>query len=139
MKDRPKLTSLAGLSHFPKLQRLGVYLASRLGDISELRGRQDVRELELVSCKKLTKLDDLAQCIGLRRLNLADSGDIESLNPVAGLIELEELYLYGSTRILDYDLTPITGLQRLKTIAMMNRRGYMPSVEELRRRIEGLA
>lgn len=139
MKDRPRLTSLMGLSHFPKLQRLGVYLASRLDDISELRGRQGIRELELVSCKKLRKLDDLAECTGLRRLNLADSGDIESLNPVAGLIELEELYLYGSTNILDHDLTPITGLKRVKIIAMMNRRGYVPSVEELKRRIQGSA
>jgi hypothetical protein len=137
MKDRPRLSSLAGLSHLPKLQRLGIYLATRLIDISELRGRSEIREIELVSCKKLTRINDLAECTGLRRLNIAESGDIESLSPVAGLTELEELYLYGSTKILDHDLTPITGLRPLKSFAMMNRRGYEPSVEVLKRQVEG--
>ena len=58
---------------------------------------------------------------------------------MTGLTELEELYLYGSTKILDHDLTPIAGLPRLRILAMMNRRGYSPTVDELKRRIEGLA
>lgn len=139
MKDRPRLRSLAGLSHFPRLQRLGIYLASRLDDISELRGRSEIQELELVSCKKLSKINDLAECTGLRRLNIAESGDIESLSPLTGLINLEELHLHGSTKILDHDLTPIEGLPRLRVLGMMNRRGYSPSVDDLNRRIEGLA
>jgi Leucine-rich repeat (LRR) protein len=138
MKDRPRLRSLAGLSYLPRLERLGIYLGARLDDISELRGRSEIRELELDSCKKLRNINDLAECVGLRRLNIAESGDIESLKPVAGLIELEELYLYGSTKILDNDLTPIAHLPRLKTLALMNRRGYSPSVKELRQ-IKGFA
>jgi hypothetical protein len=138
MKDRPRLRSLSGLSCLPNIQRLGIYLAARLDDITELRDRSEIRELELDWCKKMRRIDDLAGCVGLRRLSVAESGDIESLKPVAGLIELEELYLYGSTKILDNDLTPLTGLPRLKTLALMNRRGYSPSVQELRR-IEGFA
>jgi hypothetical protein len=138
MKDRPKVKSLAGLSQLPRLQRLGIYLASRLDDISELRGRSEIREVELVSCKKLTRIDDLADCTGLRRLNIAESGDIESLKPLAGLNLLEELYLNGSTKILDCDLTPIKGLRRLRSFAMMNRRGYEPSVKDVKRLIQGL-
>lgn len=139
LKDRPKLSSLAGLSQFPGLQRLGIYSASRLEDISELRGRSEIRELELVSCKKLTRINDLARCAGLRRLSIAESGDIESLSPATGLLNLEELYLYGSTKILDHDLTPIAGLRKLRTLAIMNRRGYGPSANELKRHIAGLA
>jgi Leucine-rich repeat (LRR) protein len=139
MKDRPRLSSLAGLSHFPRLQRLGIYLASRLEDISELQSRSEIRELELEFCKKLTRIDDLAECTGLRRLSLAENGDIESLKPVTGLAKLEELYLYGSTKILDPDLTPIAGLPRLRILRMMNRRGYEPSVDKLQRLIEGTA
>lgn len=64
-KDRPRLSSLAGLSHSPRLQRLVIYLAKRLDDISDLRGRAEIRELELVSCKRLTRIDDLAEGEGL--------------------------------------------------------------------------
>ncbi|WP_077490457.1 hypothetical protein [Sinomonas mesophila] len=135
MKDRPRLSSLAGLSHFPRLRRLGLYLASRLTDISELRGRSEILELELESCKKLMRIDDLLECTGLRRLNVADCGDIESLGPLQGLVELEELYLYESTRILDRDLSPIASLPRLRILRMMSRRGYIPTVEEIKRRI----
>ena len=139
MKERPRLGSLGGLSHLPRLRRLGIYLATRLEDISDLRGRSEIQELELVSCKKLTKIDALADCKELRRLNIADGGDIQSLGPVTGLTNLEELYLYGSTKILDHDLTPIAGLPRLRILGMMNRRGYGPSVDDLKRRIEDLS
>ena len=84
-------------------------------------------------CKKLTRIDDLAGCVGLRRLSVSESGDIESLKPLAGLVDLQELYLYGCTKVVDNDLTPLAGLPRLKTLALMNRRGYSPSVQELQR------
>jgi hypothetical protein len=40
-------------------------------------------------------------------------------------------YAWGSTRILDGDLSPLARLPRLKQIRMRNRRGYRPAVGDL--------
>ena len=132
MKDRPKLRSLAGLGELVLLETLGVFGAARLGDVSELDGRELLTRLELEACRKVWSLDDLAGCTGLRVLNIAEIGDLPSAAPLAGLSDLVELYAYGSTKFVDGDLSPIAGLPRLEELRMQSRRHYKPSVPDLK-------
>lgn len=131
MKDRPKVKSLAGLSAFPELRLLGIYLAKDLADIEDLAGRSAIEDLAFEACRKIARLDALAACSGLRRLNLSECGDLASLGPIRALDNLEHLSLFGSTKIGDDDLTPIEGLPRLRQLRMQSRRSYRPSVEEI--------
>lgn len=128
-KDRPRLRSLNGISSLPALRLLGVYLAKDLDDIADIRGHRALHDLALESCRRLTRIDELGDCRGLRSLNLSECGDIESLSPISQLTDLEDLQLFGSTRILDGDLSPIADLPRLKSLRMRSRRSYRPSVE----------
>jgi len=130
--ERPKLRSLHGLGEFPLLEELRLFLAARLDDVTELRGRDLLTKLELEGFRKLTSVADLAGCTGLRLLNLAEGGELESAAPLAGLVELEELYLYGTTKFVDGDLSALAGLPRLQELRMQNRRHYRPNVNELR-------
>jgi Leucine-rich repeat (LRR) protein len=130
-KDRPRLRSLNGVSALPELQLLGVYLAKDLDDIADVAGSRALEDLALESCRKVTRVDALAACSGLRRLNLSECGDIQSLAPLAALTELEDLRLFGSTKVLDDDLSPIAGLPRLKSLRMQSRRSYRPSVADV--------
>ncbi len=131
MKDRPNLRSLTGLGEFADLTRLGIFGAARLDDVSALWGRDGIETLELQACQKLDSINALEQCTGLRILNLAEGGGIDSAAPLARLSKLEELYLYGSTVVVDGNLTPIAGLPRLQELRMQNRRHYRPSVREI--------
>ncbi|AEE47591.1 hypothetical protein [Cellulomonas fimi] len=131
MKDRPRLRSLAGLDALPRLADLGIYLAAELRDISQLRGRATIERLELEACRRLDSTLALEGCTGLRTLSLAEGGQMDTLAPVGELVRLEELYLHGSTRFLDGDLTPIAGLPRLQELRMQNRRHYRPTVAEI--------
>lgn len=131
LKDRPKLQSLTGLSKLPEIRRLGVYLAKDLDDVTDLQGRSGIEELELECCRKLSRLDDLAGCVGLRKLNLSECGDLASVRPLHPLTQLELLYLYGSTKIVDGDLTPIAELPRLTELRMQSRRHYRPAVADI--------
>jgi hypothetical protein len=75
-------------------------------------------------------------CIGflitrLRFLRISECGEMASLAPIESLTELEVLYAWGSTRIVDGDLSPLARLPRLKEVRMRNRRGYKPPVDEL--------
>ncbi|WP_432889211.1 hypothetical protein ACQPYH_09740 [Kribbella sp. CA-245084] len=130
MKDRPRLTSLDGLPGLAALRHLGIYLAGRLSDTGAVRGAI-LRELHLEACKKVTTLDDIATCGDLEVLNLSDGASFSSAEPLRALTKLQDLFLYGSTRIMDGDLSPIADLPELRELRMQSRRHYRPSVEEI--------
>ena len=134
-KDRPRLRSLAGLEALQSIEHLGVYLAP-LRDIAALRDLPPtgLRELHLESCR-MSDLSSVASAQGLRLLNASDCGEIDSLAPLCGLEELEIVWLYGTTKVLDDDLTPIAALPRLRELRMMSRKTYRPSVKDVERLI----
>lgn len=76
LMDRPRVRSLAGLAGMPGLQALGTYLAKDLGDLTGLRGRTTIEELELEGCRKIAGLEDLAEWTALRTLNASECGDV---------------------------------------------------------------
>ena len=131
MKDRPRVRSLNGVETLPRLRRLALFGAGALDDLSGLAGRGALQELELEACPRIEALDDLVGCVGLTRLNLSDDGGLASLAPLAAMARLEVLRLFGTTTILDGDLTVLTRLPRLRDLRMRSRRGYEPSVTEV--------
>ncbi len=135
MKDRPRIRSLAGLGQLPEVTHLGIYAASRLDDVADLRGRSRIETLYLQACPKLGTTEDLDGCTGLRKLNLAEGAELDTCAPLGSLAALEELYLYGSTRFTDGDLSPIATLPHLTELRMQNRRHYRPTVKDIQARI----
>lgn len=133
MKERPAVRSLDGLEALPWLSQLGIFL-SPLEDLSALAALNPpvLAELQLESCRRVVSLDDVRRLVGLRYLNVSECGDIDSLAPIAELRNLERLYLYGSTKILDGDLSPLLGLTRLHDLRLMNRRHYAPQAREVK-------
>jgi hypothetical protein len=132
LQQAPRLRSLAGAGQLPSLAALRVFLARKLrdfGDVGERGG--SLRELELEDCPAITQLDGVEQLVGLRFLGVSDCGDIKSLAPVDALDQLEELDAWGSTRIVDGDLSPLAQLPRLREIRMRDRRAYKPRVADL--------
>jgi internalin A len=132
IKDAPFLVSLSGVADLPELETLGIMLARRLRDIGDVAGLElSLRRLELQDCPAISAIDDVEPLVGLRFLGVSECGDIESLAPIASLEQLETLYAWGSTRVLDHDLSPLSRLPRLREVRMRNRRGYKPRVADL--------
>ncbi len=132
IKEAPYLESLSGIGELPELAVVSVVLARRLSDISDVAGLADpLREFELEDCPAIDAIDDVESLVNLRFLGVSDCGEIESLVPVAAIERLEELYAWGSTRIVDGDLSPLTRLPRLREIRMRDRRIYKPRVADL--------
>lgn len=137
MKERPRLRSLDGIEAFPWLAHLGVHLASGLEDITGLRRVSSpiLETLQLRSCKKVLDISPVAACPSLRFFELSEAGEIPTVGALEGLAFLEDLYLYGSTAVGDGDLGPIARLPLLRDFRMKNRRGYSPSVQEIKEAI----
>ncbi|MCW3013025.1 MAG: hypothetical protein JWO02_117 [Solirubrobacterales bacterium] len=132
VKEAPHLQSLSGVADLPELAVLGVFLARKLRDISDVGERaSSLRELEFEDCPAIYALDDVESLVNLRFLGFSDCGDVESLGPVSALEQLAVLHAWGSTRIVDRDLSPLAGLLHLSEIRMRDRRGYMPPVGDL--------
>jgi internalin A len=131
LKDAPLLASLSGVSDLPSLTRLEVIGAPRLTDINDLSAvANTLTYLGLQGCARLESIDDLEDLVNLRFLGLGDCGDIATLAPLAGMRHLEKLYAWGSTRILDDDLSCLARLPELKEVRMQDRSSYAPRVRE---------
>ncbi|GAB3040966.1 hypothetical protein GCM10027052_22980 [Parafrigoribacterium mesophilum] len=116
------------------LEILGIYSARGLSDLSDLASAsapRHLRELQLESDRRVTRLGEIGTATDLEFLNISELGEIESLAPVEGLKRLDTLYLYGSTRVMDADLTPLMELPLLEDLRIMNRREYTPSVAQV--------
>jgi hypothetical protein len=132
VKDSRRLRSLDGLHPAAPLASLTVRLAPKLNDVSALAVfASTLRELALDACRRLGALAPLAALERLQHLELGDCGDIVSLAPLASLDELRSVYAWGTTRILDDDLSPLTRLPALEELRMRARRSYRPSVQEI--------
>jgi len=75
-----------------------------------LPARRDSEELELEDGRSLRAIDDVGSLESLRFLGVSECGDIESFAPIGGLERLEVLYAFGSTRVVDRDLSPLARL-----------------------------
>ncbi len=133
LKDSRSLESLRGVERLPRLEELAVMRAPFLHDISDLCAvRSPIRELNIEEAMGVEALDDLVELDGVTWLGVSDLGPIESLKPLEALRNLETLYAWGTTRVLDNDLTPLTRLPNLSQLRMRNRREYRPQVTEIK-------
>ena len=125
------------MEYLPWLSEFGAHTASRLRDIDAVSRISSpvLQSFQLSSCRTIVSLEPIRMCQGLRFLEFSDCGELASTNPVGNLEQLERLYLYGSTRVLDNDLSPIRGLLRLHDFRMQSRRDYRPSVHEIQESI----
>lgn len=133
LKERPKVSSLAGFDQLPHLRSLEIYGAVNLLDISELAEGRRLTTLVLEGCRRVRTLQPVAGCGNLRYLNCGDGGSLANLSPLGKLSFLEVLYLFGSTRIADANLAPILDLvdYGLRELRMMERKVYRPKVSEI--------
>lgn len=133
MKQRPNLRSLDGVEAFPWLVQLSIHMARNLVDITPL-GRSRplaLQVLQLQACRKVPDIAPVAACPSLQFFDLSEGPTIPTVASLDGLVNLERIYLYGSTKIDDGDLEPIARLPRLRDLRIRNRLGYSPPVAEI--------
>jgi hypothetical protein len=130
--DSRNLYSLDGIEAFPDLRFLFVGLARELSDLDAVTAlARSLEELEIETCLGVTAIDPIGELTNLRFLSVSDCGRIDSFRPLASLTELDALYAWGSTRVLDADLTPLLTLPKLRQVRMRDRREYRPRIRDI--------
>ena len=136
LKVAPLLETLDGAEDLSALAVLNVAAARELHDATALASiAKSLVEVEFESCLAITALDDLSSLQSLMFLGISDCGRVESLHPVAELTNLEQLHAWGSTRIMDNDLSPLLNLPRLSEVRMRDRRDYRPRVSTIQKQL----
>ncbi len=127
----PSLRSLGGVEAMTKLVGLRIFRAPKLEGIESIRALTLLEDVQFEDCSLLYGLGDLAHLKDLRFLSFSDCGPVDSVRPLEDLKSLEVLHLWGSTRIVDGDLSPLTRLPRLRELRIRPRREYKPDARSL--------
>jgi hypothetical protein len=136
LKVAPRMESLRGVAAFSKLSKLGIHLAPQLTDTTDLIDSElSLLELRFEFCWQINSLDSMKGLIGLQHLGVSDCRQLESLNPLRNLFNIEVFHAWGSTEVLDCDLSALLDLPRLREIRMRSRRKYNPSLEQVKKRL----
>ncbi|MEV0405897.1 NACHT domain-containing protein [Actinoallomurus sp. NPDC050550] len=106
----------------PSVRFLHLNQSSWVTDLRPLTAL-DLDTLGLWGCRAITDFTPLAELPGLTFLDLEDTG-IADLTPLAGLAELETLWLRHCSGITD--LTPLRGLRKLRHVFI---KGVPPGID----------
>jgi Leucine-rich repeat (LRR) protein len=118
------------------LEELVIQGGPFLEDVSDVvRTADTMRVFKLEDCLGIDDLNQIGLLTNVTTLGISNCGPIESLRPIANLTRVEELYAWGTTRILDNDLSVLTRLPNLRELRMRSRREYDPSVEEIQEKL----
>jgi hypothetical protein len=119
------------------LQYLRLAGFSKLEDFSFIRNLENLRYLDVDTCKGLSSLDVVENCKELEYLAIDNVGTIESLLPVQNCQKLKVCSFVESTNILDGKIRFLNEFSQLETVAFRERRHYdakradLPSMQQL--------
>jgi len=122
--------NLRGLAALQRLRSLRLALLRRLTSLAGIEGLANLEELVITTCRALGPIEEIGSLSRLRKLQLDNNGDIESLKPLEKLSALEWVFFTGSSNIHDGDLSPLLRLKNLSRLSFQNRRHYSHRREE---------
>ncbi len=128
--------SLAPLASLPRLRKVGLFDIKHVRRLDPIAAHGRIEVLEIDGAKALENVEPLAALRGLRILMLCNVGRIPSLCPLAGLPQLEHVFFWEDTDIVDGDVSVLLTLPRLRQVAFRNRRHYNRRSEEIQTELE---
>jgi internalin A len=112
--DSPLDCGLAELiAALRKVQFLYLDFCDWVSDLSALPSSPLLSDLRLWGCKAVSDINPLANCTGLRHLDLDGTG-VSDISPLSNLTSLRTLWLKDCEDVSD--LTPLQGLHGLRTL-----------------------
>jgi Leucine-rich repeat (LRR) protein len=107
------LGDVRGMKHLARLDVLG----GAVREIRDVAALTALRRLRLASLRRLTSLDGLEALDQLEFLMIQSCKGIRSLNPLAGCVNLRELYLDSVGDV--ESLLPLRRLERLEVVGLI--------------------
>ena len=125
------ISTLSGIRSYVNLKNLEILYCKKLIDINELRDCANLRKLEINCCKKIEDYECLRGLKNLEGLILGNCGNISSIKFICDMPKLK-FFSFVDTNIDDGDLTPC---MRLEYAGTLNKRHYNMKAEDLPRKL----
>ncbi len=123
--------SLQALSKMEHLKRLELsYL--KVGNWAEIECAHKLEELQINSCRTLEEISFVKQIPNLKYVAFIDCGKIETLLPLSELAQIEAVYFFGDTTIVDGDLSFLESMPRLRKVAFGNKKHYNRTLSDIK-------
>lgn len=131
------VTSMAALSHLPRLESLTLLDSEALRNLSPLRTLPRLRHLDLAGSESVTDLTPLTDLPALQTLDLTDCHSVSDLTPLRALPRLRRLSLANARGI--HSIAPLAALEELEILDLSNLRlrhlgvlGQLPRLHSLK-------
>lgn len=118
------LISTSGVERLQNLRMLSLAYASNLTEFAPIGTLAHLQRLEIQNCRHIADIEFVRFLNDLEWLTLAECKDVASLLPLEDLPKLKKLVAYGSTKILDGDMSILGRLPDLKEAYLQQRRSY---------------
>jgi hypothetical protein len=115
---------LAVLANMKNIKKLELTNCKKLESLKGLEQLQSLEWLSIDGCGKINAIGEIAELPNLRILQFRDTKELASIKPISKLRQLQVLSFYGSTNIVDGDLSSMEALDQLSLVGYHNRRHY---------------
>jgi hypothetical protein len=104
---QPSIESLKGIERYPGLEKISIYQARKLHDISQISVLKNLKVVKFEKCRRLTR-DGLDWSVfrGLRTMNYVECSPLSDLQFVRSMPDLRHLVIID-TDVLDGNLNPV--------------------------------
>ncbi|HKG05647.1 MAG TPA: hypothetical protein VKB19_04280 [Pedobacter sp.] len=121
--------TIAGIDTFQDLQNLDLSYNRNLTSLAGLGLLSNtLKSFEVQACKKINSIDEITNLSQLTQLGINNCGEIASIKPINNLKKLKRLDFWESTNVLDGDMTPCLGIEK---VAFQNRKHYNYTNEQI--------
>lgn len=126
-----KLSEVVSLAKLKKVKELFLATLPRLTSLNGIQGMDSLEELTLGSVGRIGTIAPLAALNNLKGLTLWSAGKIDSVKYLESVPSLESVGIYGTTDVLDGDMSVFTRLPKLTVLALQGRRHYSHKPKDL--------
>lgn len=125
-----RLFDVQAVSRLSRLESFAMEGCSKVDDLSGLGDCSALKRLTLERCKGIKSYQFLSKLKELVELIIVESGDMESLEPVAQLPKLHSLNIFG-TNVLDGDIGQLLRCKQLYNLNFEKKKHYSHGSDEL--------
>jgi hypothetical protein len=124
------LQSPESIGSVTAIEQLSLSFCPALVSLDGIQRVSLLKQLEIYSARRLTSIEPLRECRGLEKVTLENTGAIDSLAPLAHLVNLEEIHCPG-VRVVDGDLSWALALPKLEHLSIRAQRHLVPSADAI--------
>ncbi len=121
---------IKGILFLKELKKLKLASLKKINSLEGIGKLKKIKELEVQNCKSIFDVSPIFELINIERLLLVDLNTISSIKGIEKLVLMRYFLFYGSTDVIDGDISSLFLMKQIRKISFQNRKHYSHKREE---------